>query len=106
VHDLTTTQMIAFNDTVPNMRGVRYESYVGWVRGGIGDVHALLAPGFTYLTRRTGENDGMVSAASQRWGRVLGEINADHWAQIGWSRGLDAKSFYAEVARTLAQSGL
>ena len=34
------------------------------------DVHALLAPGFTYLSRRTGDNDGMVSATSQRWGRV------------------------------------
>jgi triacylglycerol lipase len=87
------------------MPGVRYTSYVGWVRRGVRDVHALLAPGFTYLNLRTGSNDGMVPAASQRWGEVLGEIHADHWAQIGWSRGLDARAFYAALARSLAQSG-
>ena len=72
--------MAAFNDTVPDMRGVHYASYVGWVSGGVRDVHTLLAPGFTYLSRRTGDNDGMVPAASQRWGEVLGDVNADHWA--------------------------
>jgi triacylglycerol lipase len=106
VHDLTTTQMALFNQAVPDVRGVHYASYVGWVSGGVRDVHTLLAPGFTYLSRRTGENDGMVPAASQRWGDVLGEVNADHWAQIGWSRGLDAKSFYAALARALARFGL
>lgn len=106
LYDLTTAQMMGFNDAVPDVREVRYASYVGWVRGGVRDVHALLAPGFAYLSRRTGHNDGMVPAASQRWGQVLGEVHADHWAQIGWSRGLDAKSFYAAVARALADSGL
>jgi triacylglycerol lipase len=106
VYDLTTTQMRAFNDTVPDVRGVRYTSYVGWVPGGSGEVHRLLAPGFAYLNRRTGNNDGMVPADSQRWGQVIGEVQADHWAQIGWSRGLDAKSFYAALARALAQAGL
>jgi triacylglycerol lipase len=106
LNDLTTAQMAAFNEAVLDMPGVRYASYVGWVRGGVRDVHALLAPGFTYLARKIGDNDGMVPAASQRWGNVLGEVHADHWAQIGWSRGLDAKSFYAAVARSLAQSGL
>lgn len=106
IHDLATAQMLAFNDSVQDMPGVRYTSYVGWVRGGVRDVHALLAPGFAYLNLRIGNNDGMVPAASQRWGNVLGEVHADHWAQIGWSRGLDAKGFYAEVARALAQSGL
>jgi triacylglycerol lipase len=106
IHDLTTTQMALFNTSVPDMRGVHYASYVGWVNGGVRDVHALLAPGFTYLSRRTGDNDGMVPASSQRWGEVLGEVNADHWAQIGWSRGLDAKTFYAAIARALARFGL
>lgn len=105
IHDLTTAQMLTFNDTVPDMPGVRYTSYVGWVRGGVHSVHALLAPGFAYLHRRAGHNDGMVPAASQRWGHVLDDVHADHWAQIGWSRGLDAGGFYAQVARRLAQSG-
>jgi triacylglycerol lipase len=106
IHDLTTTQMAAFNEAVPDMPMVRYASYVGWVPGGVHNVHALLAPGFAYLKLRTGNNDGMVPASSQRWGSVLGEVHADHWAQIGWSRGLDAKTFYAAVARALAGAGL
>jgi hypothetical protein len=97
--------MAEFNDTVPNASGVRYTSYVGCVRGGVRDVHTLLAPGFAYLNRRTGDNDGMVPTASQRWGNVEGEIRADHWAQIGWSQGLDVKTFYARVARALAGWG-
>jgi triacylglycerol lipase len=105
LHDLTTMQMAEFNDAVPNASGVRYTSYVGCVRGGVRDVHTLLAPGFAYLKRRTGDNDGMVPTASQRWGDVEGEIRADHWAQIGWSQGLDVKSFYAKVARALASLG-
>jgi triacylglycerol lipase len=104
--DLTTEKMLAFNDAVPNMPGVRYASYVGWVRGGVRDVHALLAPGFTYLKLKTGRNDGMVPADSQQWGELLGEVHADHWAQIGWSRGLDTKDFYTALARLLARSGL
>lgn len=105
IHDLTTEHMLRFNEAVPDVRGIRYASYVGWVRGGVREVHTLLAPGFAYLSRRTGSNDGIVPAASQRWGTVLGEVHADHWAQIGWSRGLDAKAFYGSMARSLAQSG-
>ena len=98
--------MAEFNEAVPDMLGVRYSSHVGCVRGGIRDVHTLLAPGFAFLKRRTGHNDGIVPAASQRWGDVAGEVRADHWAQIGWSQGLDVKRFYAAIARALARVGL
>ena len=106
IHDLSTAHMASFNDDVPDVDGIRYTSYVGWVRGGVRDVHTLLAPGFAFLKRRTGDNDGMVPAASQRWGDVLGEVHADHWAQIGWAQGLDVRRFYAALARALARAGL
>jgi triacylglycerol lipase len=106
LHDLTTAQMAEFNEAVPDMHGVRYSSYIGCVRGGVRDVHTLLAPGFAFLKRRTGDNDGIVPATSQRWGDVVGEVRADHWAQIGWSQGLDVKTFYAAIARVLARAGL
>jgi triacylglycerol lipase len=106
LHDLTTAQMAEFNETVPDMHGVLYSSYIGCVRGGVRDVHTLLAPGFAFLKRRTGDNDGIVPATSQRWGDVVGEVRADHWAQIGWSQGLDVKTFYAAIARVLARAGL
>ncbi|HZY02105.1 MAG TPA: hypothetical protein VFF02_01300, partial [Anaeromyxobacteraceae bacterium] len=58
-----------------------------------------------YLKRRAGENDGVVPASSQRWGEVLAEIEADHWAQIGWSRSFDAAEFYARLLRELRGRG-
>ena len=106
VHDLTTAQMAEFNEAVPDMQDVRYTSYIGCVRGGVRDVHTLLAPGFAFLKRKMGANDGIVPAVSQRWGNVVGEVRADHWAQIGWSHGLDVKRFYAAIARALARAGL
>lgn len=54
----------------------------------------------------------MVPAASQAWGEVLREIEADHWAQIGWSPQLrgsvekfDALAFYEELLRELRGRG-
>ena len=33
------------------------------------------------------------------------EIEADHWAQIGWSRGFDAVALYEEILRELVGLG-
>jgi triacylglycerol esterase/lipase EstA (alpha/beta hydrolase family) len=68
-------------------------------------VHALLAPSHAYLLKIAGPNDGIVPASSQRWGKVLGEVFADHWAQVGWSPGFDVRSFYVRLAEQLAELG-
>jgi hypothetical protein len=65
----------------------------------------LLWPTHAYLSKRCGPNDGLVPAASQRWGRVLREIEADHWAQVGWSRKFDAAGLYESILRELAGLG-
>jgi triacylglycerol lipase len=103
--DLSTTRMAAFNERVVDVPGVSYASYVTWVHGGLRNVPTLLAPGYAYLRGRAGDNDGMVPASSQKWGQVLGELHADHWAQIGWSPGVDVRLFYRGVARMLACRG-
>jgi hypothetical protein len=36
----------------------------------------------------------------------MAEIEADHWAQIGWSRHLDAGELYAGLLRELRELGL
>lgn len=105
LYDLTTERMEAFNRAVPDAPGVTYASVVGSVAAHRNDVHALLAPGHKYLARLAGPNDGLVPAESQRWGRVLGEVDADHWAQIGWSQDFDAGRFYAAIAGHLAELG-
>ena len=37
-----------------------------------------------YLRRVAGPNDGLVPISSQYWGETLAEIEADHFAQVGW----------------------
>jgi triacylglycerol lipase len=104
--DLTTARMEEFNHSVTDVPDVWYASVVGSLASDTAKVSALLAPGFSYLRRKVGPNDGMVPASSQRWGDVLFEIEADHWAQIGWSGGFDAGPFYVALAVHLAERGL
>lgn len=106
LYDLTTARMAEFNLHVKDATDVWYSSVVGALRSETAKVSTLLAPGFSYLRKRVGPNDGMVPAASQRWGDVLFEIEADHWAQIGWSTGFDAAPFYVALAEHLAERGL
>ncbi len=102
--DLTVRRMESFNAEVRNTGGVAYGSVVGVARRKR-QMNPLLVPGYLYLKGRVGENDGMVPAASQEWGDVLYRIEADHWAQIGWSRHFDAAEFYAVLLRELRGRG-
>jgi triacylglycerol lipase len=103
--DLTRARMEEFNRSVPDARGVHYASVVG-APARRRDVSPLLVPTFLWLSGAAGGNDGMVPAASQRWGEVVAEIRADHFAQVGWSRRFDAAGFYAELLRELRGRGL
>lgn len=104
-HDLTTARMADFNARVPDARGVLYASVVG-APPRRREVSPILLPSWIWLERAAGANDGMVPAASQRWGEVVWQIGADHLAQIGWSRRFDAAELYAEVLRELRDRGL
>jgi len=101
---LTVRRMTVFNRRVADVQGVAYGSVVGAVHRKR-QVNPLLLPGYLYLKERAGENDGMVPASSQEWGEVLFRIEADHWAQIGWSRHFDAVEFYALLLRELRGRG-
>src|SRR5712692_6554132 len=93
--DLTTAQMAQFNRQNQDIRGVAYGSVVA--RSGQLRTHPLLWATHVYLSKHAGPNDGVVPAASQPWGEVFREIDADHWAQIGWTRGFDAEGLYEEL---------
>lgn len=105
VYDLTIERMLAFNAATPDLPGVHYLSYVGWVNPHNGPIHRLLQPGFRFLSDKAGHNDGIVPTSSQRWGEVRGLVQADHWAQIGWAPGLDTGAFYTGLAQALAREG-
>jgi triacylglycerol lipase len=103
LHDLTTDALDRFNRDVPDAPGVAYCSVVA--RSTLAKTNPLLWPSHTFLTARAGANDGLVPAASQGWGKVMREIEADHWAQIGWSLNFDAVALYADILRELAAFG-
>jgi len=102
--DLTTEAMERFNREVVDRRGVAYASVVGVVRRKR-RVNPLLLPSYLWMRRQWGENDGVVPGSSQRWGEVIREVEADHWAQIGWSTSFDAPDFYVHLLRELRALG-
>ncbi len=102
--DLTTASMEAFNSDVKNARGVRYGSVIATAKPE--NLNPVLRPTYGLLKRRCGANDGMVPRASQRWGRVLMRVNADHWGQIGWTPGTETTRLYERLARKLRARGL
>jgi triacylglycerol lipase len=102
--DLTSAGMARFNAEVPDMPGVAYCSVVA--KSPRLRTNPLLWPSHLYLAETSGPNDGVVPTVSQARGEVVREIEADHWAQIGWwSRGFDAASLYEELLRELRSRG-
>jgi triacylglycerol lipase len=102
LYDVSTRRMSEFNRSVIDCPNVVYSSVVGAVsRDAVAAVNAVLSPAHGYLLRKVGANDGLVPAASQRWGELAGEVEADHWAQIGWFGSFDVEGFYARLAEGL-----
>ena len=101
--DLTPESLLRFNREVPDAAGVAYCSVVA--SSDLIHTNPLLWPTHAYLSAKSGPNDGLVPTASQRWGKVLREIHADHWAQVGWSIRFDAAALYEEILRELAALG-
>ncbi len=103
-HDLATARMARFNEEVSDVRSVAYASVVGIVRRKR-RANPLLVPGYLWMKKGWGASDGIVPASSQRWGQVLAEVEADHWAQTGWSRHFDAADFWVRIVRELRAMG-
>ena len=106
VADLVPSVTARFNRNVRNVRGVDYCCVVGAPRGIVPThLHPLLVPGFLWMRETIGANDGVVPSESQEWGEILAELDADHWAQVGWStkskRRFDAPGFYVDLVREL-----
>jgi triacylglycerol lipase len=101
--DLTVAALERFNLEVPDVEGVAYCSVAA--HSNLFDTNPLLWPSHAYLSQKAGRNDGLVPVSSQRWGTVLREIEADHWAQIGWSSRFDAVALYADLIRELVALG-
>ncbi|RLA64320.1 MAG: hypothetical protein DRQ88_03760 [Epsilonproteobacteria bacterium] len=104
-----------FNPQTPDSPKVYYQSWAGktarLMKVGRKDiVDAILLIPFKILTKHSGENDGMVSIESAKWGNFRGIIEADHLDMIGFFMGktskyFDHKEFYTHMAKELAEMG-
>jgi len=105
---LGTEALAEFNAQVLDVPGVRYACVVGGMHREDSSVPLALVPAHAYLRRVAGPNDGVVPIASQYWGETLAEIEADHFAQIGWQvamrRSFDAAGLYAFVIARLGDA--
>jgi len=104
VYDLSTARMREFNAAVPDTPDVYYAHVLAGVERDA--VHKMLAAGHRYILRSAGPNDGVVPVLSQRWGEIIEEVDADHWAQIGWFGRFDVRTFYTRLARRLIERDL
>src|SRR3569623_464161 len=98
---LSPSALERFNAEVPDAPGVRYACVVGGIRSDSTGGPLALSPVQHYLRRTAGANNGRVPIASQVGGEVLAEIEADHFAQVGWRftarSSFDATALYAWV---------
>ncbi|MCR4315299.1 MAG: hypothetical protein NUW37_03010 [Planctomycetes bacterium] len=108
IHNLTIEAMTKFNEETPDHPEVRYYSY----SGSRGRMRTSLPLQFSYhlISKNEGANDGLVSVESAKWGSYLGDIEADHLHQIGWSTlpgiidRFDHLSFYLSHAREITKN--
>ncbi len=105
---LGTEALERFNREVRDVPGVRYACVVGGMRRAGTPVPLPLVPAHAFLHRAAGPNDGLVPVSSQYWGETLAEIEADHFAQVGWRVGVrrtfDALGLYAFVVARLGDA--
>lgn len=101
LQDMTEKKLGVFNAEVPDVPGVYYGSVVA--QADPKQITPLLKP-VLHLLRQP--SDGLVPTASQNWGDVLVEAEADHWGEIGWSKHGNPAAMVSVVLRELRARGL
>ncbi|MGL4422748.1 MAG: esterase/lipase family protein [Gemmataceae bacterium] len=80
--DLTTESALRFNDEIPNVPGIVYDSVAGVCE------KPFLGPEWAFPARivglAEGANDGVVSVQSARWGERFRVWNGDHLNIVNW----------------------
>jgi len=80
VMDLTTEHCARFNEQVLDVPGVRYYSVAG--QRPLREMPPMGYHSWKIVHKVEGENDGLVSPSSGRWGKYLGTWRADHWRVV------------------------
>lgn len=103
-----------FNPNTPNVAGVYYQSWAGKIKWLTSEL--VLTPTWLLLKMVEGENDGMVSVNSAKWGTFRGVVSGAWWCGgvshfneinhlFGITPGFDAEGFYVDMAADLKSKG-
>lgn len=113
-HQFSTQTSQQFNENVPDCPNVYYQSYASRMKGALSD--PLLSIPYCMIRPLEGDNDGLVSTASARWGEFRGIIQNDrhrgisHGDMIDLKRedykGFDVVECYVGIVAELAERGL
>ena len=118
--DFSTAWAEEFNRENPDVPGVWYQSYAGVMRSPLSDIHLSTANGIVKLIE--GENDGLVTVASARWGEKFTLLTGrtrrgvSHYDEIDFRRAplsyapdgdgvADICDVYRQIAADLAARG-
>ncbi len=103
-----------FNPATPNVAGVYYQSYAAAARYSCPSV--VLEATWIAMLAMEGQNDGMVSVTSSKWGNFRGVQNGAWWSPgvdhcnivghlFGVTPGFDAPGLYVNIAKDLKARG-
>lgn len=88
-HQFSTAESRKFNESAPDVKGVYYQSYASKMRGGFSDL--LLMVPYCLIKPLEGDNDGLVSTESARWGEFRGVIENRYRRGISHGDMIDLK---------------
>lgn len=103
-----------FNPNTPNAGGVYYQSYMTRIK--VSDSALVLNATWMLLNFYEGQNDGLVSVNSSKWGNFRGTDSGAWWAPgvshlnqvnhlFGYTPGFDAKGYYIDMVEDLKNRG-
>ncbi len=114
-YDVTTTYMEIFNTYNPNDPNIYYQSWAAKAKWGCPSV--LLEVPWMIMLSLAGDNDGLVSVESAKWGNFRGVEDAAWWSPgcdhlnivgmfFGITPGFDAPDFYIDIVSDLKNRGV
>jgi triacylglycerol lipase len=105
-----------FNPNTPNMSGVYYQSYAGKITNLVGA--GIMGILWAAMLPFEGDNDGLVSISSAKWGNFRGVIDGGFWSFLGGvnhlaevgalgipTPGYDAPTQFVNIAADLKNRG-